>query len=268
MIPCPKPGIHKDVPEAEYHLWDAVNASLLKTVAKHGPLQARYEQLHPKDPTPDMQFGTKAHTFVLEPLNLPRRSQLDRAAHEEYEQLHAGKEFLKPEKFDLLEHMASWMHSHPEFSKLWRDRIAVEICVVWRDEETGLLCKARIDLVGKLLGHTCIVDYKTTANASAWKFAADMWTFRYDIQAAHYLTSMEALAPGHSRSFIFACQEKKMVCDRMLHSIGPQSLESGRIAWRKALNTWAACVEADEFPGYPTGVGDIEMPPYAINLIE
>ncbi len=278
MIPCPEPGIHKNVPESDYHLWDAVNASLLKTVDKQGPAQAYYERLHPKEPTPAMQFGIRCHSFLLEaeripelyaePLNLPRRKDVDKAAHAEYEKEHAGKDFLKSEQFTEHQAMAARMHYHPEWAEMWHNKIAVEISVVWDDPRTGMRCKARIDLLAKFMGRTVVVDYKTTADASAWKFAADMHTFRYALQAAHYLAGVEALAPGHDRSFIFAAQEKKPIYDKMLHGIGPLSMESGTRAWRRALDRWHACVEADEYPGYPTGIGEIEMPSYAIDLID
>lgn len=278
MIPCPPPGIHKNVAENYYHLWDAVNASLLKTVDEKGPAQAYYERLHPKEPTAAMRFGTRAHAFVLEhtrvpelyapPLNLPRRKDVDKAAHAEYEKEHVGKDFLSTDQFAEFEAIAKMMHSHPEWAEMWRDRIAVEICVVWDDDETGLRCKARVDLLTKFHGHTLVVDYKTTANASTWSFARDMHTFRYALGAAHYLAGVEALAPGHHRSFILAAQEKKPIYDRMLHAIGPLSMESGTRAWRRALDRWAACVAADEYPGYPTGIGETEMPSYAIDLID
>ena len=282
MIPCPEPGIHHNVPEDQYHLWDAVNASLLKTVARKGPLQARYAQLHQNEPTPAMVFGTRGHAFVLEqhrvaelytkPLNLPRRKKVDKEAHAKYEALHAGKEFLKEDQYATFLEMSRMMHSQQTFAELWRNRLGgdngVEICIVWIDEDTGLRCKCRIDLLTKFQGLTCVVDYKTCPDASQWHFAKDMWSFRYDIQAAHYLASADAIAPGHHRAFLLAAQEKTPPFDRQIHSLGPQSLESGQIAWRRALDTWAACVEADDFPGLPEGICETEMPSYAINLID
>ena len=65
---------------------------------------------------------------------------------------------------------------------------------------------------------------------------------------------------------MLAAQETKPVYNCMLHPLGEASLESGRIRRRDALLTWAECLHTDTFPGYPTGLNDVEMPPYAMQL--
>lgn len=277
MIPCRKPGVYQNVPESEYHLWDATNQSLLTTVAKHGPKRARYEQLHQKDPTPAMQFGTRAHHFLLEPerigelyvepLDLPRRSNDQKATHAEYEAIHAGKEFVKPDAFRVHQEMADAMRARADWREMLENAVAKEVCVVWEDPDEGILMKARIDLVTRYKGTSCIVDYKTTTNASEWHFARSMWDYGYDIQAAHYLAAADSIATG-KRTFVFAAQEKTPPYDAQMHTLGPISAESGVLRWQKAKRLWARCLADDEFPGYPIGLAQTEMPNYAINLMD
>jgi ATP-dependent exoDNAse (exonuclease V) beta subunit len=275
MIECPEPGIYKEIPEADYRLWDATNQSLLTTVAQNSLKQARYEQLHQKDPTAAMIFGTRCHTFLLEPedaenrfyapLDLPRRSNEQKETWAKYEAQNAGKDMLKPEQILEFRAMSAAMHARPDWRELWENRLAVELCVVWDDDETGLRCKCRIDLVSRYQGTPVVVDYKTTKNASSWSFGRSVHDYGYDIQAAHYLAAADSIAPGE-RVFVLAAQEKTPPHDAMLHALAPTSLESGRLRWRQSMRQWAAALEDDDFPGYRYGVSEVEMPSYAINL--
>lgn len=278
MIECPKPGIYKNVPEAEYHQWDAFNASTAKTLLKHTPKRAYYERMNPKDPSPAMIWGTEAHTFLLEPetvngrymppLGIQKRSKADRETWAKYLADNAGKELMDATRMQAHYDMSHEMHTRDDWREIWKNRIAVEVCVVWLDDETGLLMKCRIDMISRYLGGSVVIDYKTCADASAWKFGKDCHEFGYDVQAAHYLAAADSIAPGDDRAFVLAAQEKTPPYDAMLHTLDPASMESGRIRWRRAVRTWAACVEDDDYPGYRHGIGEISMPNYAIDLSE
>ena len=64
-----------------------------------------------------------------------------------------------------------------------------EVTVVWRDLNSGVLCRARHDWFG--WGWT--TDYKTTAKVDDESLRHTFWRFRYDIQQAHYLDSRTSI---------------------------------------------------------------------------
>ena len=69
--PCPAQGIHEDVPEWAYRIWDAANQSTLKTFERSAA-HARYEFLNPKA-TQATDEGGAIHAVTLEPSCLEER---------------------------------------------------------------------------------------------------------------------------------------------------------------------------------------------------
>ena len=93
--------------------------------------------------------------------------------------------------------MAAAVRSHQAAAELLRDGQA-EQSFWWDDADTGLRCKCRPDW----LNGATVIDLKTTTDASPAGFAKSCATFRYHVQASHYLAGLPA------ERFIFIAVEK------------------------------------------------------------
>ena len=67
--PAPEPGIYEDIPNADYHAWDACNASRLKLYEafSHNAVRLRHELLNPAPPTAALIAGTAFHAYCESP---------------------------------------------------------------------------------------------------------------------------------------------------------------------------------------------------------
>lgn len=74
-----------------------------------------------------------------------------------------------------------------DFANLVLQEARKEVVQLWIDEQTGLPCKARLDLWLPLEG--LIVDVKTTSTRSYREFLQSCSEYDYDRQAAYYLDS-------------------------------------------------------------------------------
>jgi hypothetical protein len=144
---------------------------------------------------------------------------------------------------------------------------ACECCVVWRDPETGLRCKARID---KLLPapHNLILDLKSASSAEPMAFARDAARFGYDIQAAHYVAGVKA-ATGRECHYLLIPQEKEppylsSLIDATDERCQPTAAECGEQKRRAALDTLATCLRDNHWPGYGDEVYPLQLPAWAV----
>lgn len=101
----------------------------------------------------------------------------------------AGKTVLPAEDFDALERAAGIMEANGVRSAFKGG--AAEVTIVWSDEKTGLLCKARVDY----LKPAAALDLKTFANKMGKPLGiavAQTFIFeRHHVQAYHYLQGIE-----------------------------------------------------------------------------
>lgn len=105
----------------------------------------------------------------------------------------------------------------------------------WDDEQTGLACKARIDL--RLPTEALIVDVKTTSATCQRDFEVACRTYEYDRQAAFYLDG--CYVAGASLFVILGIQKQK---PHQLFVVEAQTdslfIEYGRKKYRALLRSW------------------------------
>ncbi len=143
--------------------------------------------------------------------------------------------------------------------------LQTEVSLIWKDADTGLLCKARIDLLRFEEG--IIADFKKVQNADVHAFTRTVYERRYDIQAAHYAAGAIALFGGDWR-FLFIGVELN---EKQANSANVVELdemepvgESGLTTWQLArvsrqtmLRDYAQCKRSGVFPGYTNAVKPI-----------
>jgi exodeoxyribonuclease VIII len=166
-----KPGLYKDMPAEKYHRLPFAAQSSLKILRDQTPAHLRYRLDHPYEfETPAMRFGTLVHTAVLEPdrfdathvrgIEGDGRKKEIKEAREELAK--SGKTVVDPADFDLCMQIRDAVRNH-RMARLLFDGES-ERSAIWKDAETGVLCKGRFDHVSEVSG--VLVDLKTTTDAS------------------------------------------------------------------------------------------------------
>lgn len=264
---APAPGLYPGVPAAEYHVWPAISASLLKTYLGRSPLHARHEQQHRKA-SAEMSLGTALHAALLEPdvyarTYVPRWRATGKDSRKTINPARiaalaaSGQIELDEEDRDAVEGMRDAVLAHPVAGPLVRDALARELSVAWVDAETGAPCKARFDLVaaGGPIG-----DLKTCRDASWRAFQRDIVTYGYATQAAHYLAGAAAVAGGYERAWLWIAVESEPPHGVAVYEPDEELLRIGWAERQRALALHLECERTGSWPGYPSSVQTIRPP--------
>jgi hypothetical protein len=123
-----------------------------------------------------------------------------------------------------------------------------EVCIVWVDPVTEMLCKARLDIYRPDTYQ--IGDLKTCEDASEDGFSKQIGDLGYDIQAAFYLDAATSLEGVLHDDFIFIAQEKEPPYVAAAYRLHQEAIALGRFRYRKALADVKWCKENDLWPGY------------------
>lgn len=252
------------ITRAEYDAIDAVRWSVLKEMRK-SPLHYRYRELHEPEVTPAMLLGQGAHTAILEPLQLLSDYVLwengDRRgnAWKEFEATHtaAGKTILKRNEFELCVAMQQAVRAHAEAAKyLVRGR--AEQAIVWIDEETGLVCRARLDWLCDVPGLEVLVDVKSTQSVEGPIFGATAARLGHYAQVAMYLRGLRAL--GHLTQAKIIAVEQRPPHDVAVFDVGGDELAAGDEEVGDLLRKVKECRERGEWPGRYAAEQPLRLP--------
>ncbi len=287
--PIPTVGVHYDVPASVYFSWDAVNASLLKRIAKSAK-HARYEMDNPKAPTPAMLLGSCCHTALFEPDALATRYVVANdceallgsgpnkgqrcgasgrvlASGHWYCGRHCGgmTPDAMPKAFDeeggeiaidavvtldqlaIAKSVATSVRSDLAARELL-NACRKEVCIVWIDPVTGILCKARLD--GFDERGQRIIDLKTTDDASDDEFSDTIGKRNYDIQVAMYLDAATSITGELWEAFYFIACETSPPFVQAVTKCHQEVAALGRHRYRRLLLDYKWCIENQMFPGY------------------
>lgn len=118
--------------------------------------------------------------------------------------------------------------------------------IVWR--ERGVLCRSRLDWLTS--DRLVIFDYKTTenANAEAW-VRGHLSPLGYDMQAELYPRAVGA-AFNTKPIFVFGVQETSAPYEMSFVTLGESSRQLAEAKNNFAINLWARCLKANQWPGY------------------
>lgn len=267
-----EPGVYPGLTMDDYLGIQAVNSSTLKHLLTC-PLHAAHP---PKVDSASMRVGSAVHAALLEPADFDRRyvitPELVLTKNADKEKLAAiqadnpGKELLRP--VDLRDArvigpkgdgadfwaMIETVRGRNPLRALLADGglTTTELTLLWRDPDTGLLCKARVDGTrGNLL-----VDVKTAADASPEGFERDAWKLGYYIQASWYLwgwrtAHVQADLPVPVQAeWIWVVLEKAYPWATAVYFPGQSYITHGSRTWRRLLNEYAECVNTGIWPSY------------------
>ena len=266
-----------DIPSSLYHADDlggdtpSLSASLIHTLLSCSPAHARAQ--HPKlnpalerDDAAHYDIGMVVHALLLqgedvaEVIDAP--DWRTKAAKEARDEARAAG--LVPLLAHQHENVRSIVAAAREQLEVFDAAPGLlvdgkpEQTIVW--EENGVLCRSRLDWLHD--DHTAIDDVKTTsrsANPDGW--SRSLFNFGGDVQAALYLRGAKAVT-GVDAVFRWAVVETTYPYALSVLTPGPDVLALADAKVDTAIRVWRDCLERNHWPGYPTRVCTVELPPW------
>lgn len=254
-------GSYVNLPISEYHADSAVGSSTLKTVHSKSPLHAKTGS---SISSKAADYGTAFHVAILE----PERFEKDVVCGPEDRRGNRWKDLLAENVGKTVLVQSEYEDCCAARDALWKSATIqgllgkkkyAERSIFWRDEETGLMLKARPDFETT---DCTIVDLKTTVSARCRSFENDAFKYCYHIQEAHYLEGMNNVE-FDTYNFVFLAVEKSNPFAWTIFEYDDASRVEAKRQWRNALNLWAICKEHNDYLSY-TERDTISIPKWAM----
>jgi hypothetical protein len=246
----------------EYHAdTTAISSSGLRTIINKSP---RHFKLGQRKETEAMAIGTACHTALLEPEKFrdtyTQKPENMSFATKEGKAWREDNQHKKILSFDNYE-MCRGMYKSVYGNKILRpilDTSKKELTYFWKDKETGVLMKMRLDI---LTQENNIIDLKTTESAAEQDFKKSMHNYAYAFQAMFYMEgAKDMLDLSEYPFFEFWAIEKEAPYEMAIYTPGAESLKRAYIQLRNGLNIYKNCLETNEWPGYDLQAKQIEEP--------
>lgn len=266
-----EPGVY-DIPVDDYHLDPVVGGSLSSSGARmllppSCPAKFRWEQDHPGDGSKrHFDIGHAAHKLVLgagpELVVIDAANYKTKAAQDQQKAAHAaGAVPLLVHEHEQVQAMAAAIRDHDIAGPLFDpDGGMAELTLVWKDEHTGTMCRARLDWL-RPGDRTVIVDVKTTRAGdldSISRFVAD---HGYHIQEAWYRTGVETLGlADRDAIFVFVFVEKDPPYLVTPIYLDATALRIGRAKCQQALTVYRHCTTENHWYAHTEDLALVALP--------
>jgi len=271
-------GVYTDLSSEDYHAdKESISRSALMDFDKSAYTYWA-KHLNPdrpkKDATDAMILGSAFHTLILEPNKfgniyavMPEKKLLRDVGREEYDlnesRINAIKQNLAKNTiisltdYNNLIAMKERLKSKDNAMSLIEDA-PIENSFFWRDEHSGLLLKARPDI----LHDNMIVDLKTCSDASPRAFQAEMVKYGYHIQGAMIRDAVERLEGRRINKFINICVETKYPYNTAIYIIDEFALDEGHMKYKQLCVDLKNAKHDNVFSDY--GIQTISLPKWAL----
>jgi len=251
---------------AEYRAIDAMNWSTLKHGGK-SLMHLRHELDSDDDgDTTNRTMLRLNHAAVLEPASLASEFAVfdgERRAGKEWEAFklaNAGRQIVKAGEMAAALRVAEAVRSHRAASEALRGA-RCEDTIVWTDLETGIQCKARLDVYAP---KRHIADLKGDASVDEFAFARRVGSNLYYAQLAWYQMGVEA-ATGDRVPCLLIPYETEEPHDVAVFEVSDDWLQPGHDLCRRLLREYAQAKRDGLWPGRYDGIRPLPAPPKWIN---
>lgn len=283
-----EPGVFQGIPHSVYHgqltVAPSMSASMAveildgcpRTMWKDSYLNPDFERAQKRE----YDLGTAGHLALLEPDEWADRvvaveadSYRTNAAKEARETAYAnGKTPLLPAHVEAVMGLRKAVLADPVAGPALIGGRS-EQTLVWRDRnKPGIFLKCRPDKAPE--DWSWLADIKTTTSAHPRALKKKAHDMNWAMQAEWYLDGVEAVTGIRPEHFYFIAVEVApphlvTVC-RYRPRLGekPRGLEWAAMMNRKAIDLFASCVEADDWPPYTRSVVELDLPTYAEYQLE
>jgi exodeoxyribonuclease VIII len=259
--------IKYDMPSSEYHAAEGLSKSGLDKF-KRSPMHYKHWLTEKSEPTEAMRIGSLVHMALFEPIRfrastaiapvVDRRTKDGKLAYEIFSKELLGKEVVTAKDMTMITEMVSAINAHRGANKLLKVGHP-EVSVFAKCPVTGVFCKGRFDW----LGDDCIVDLKTTEDASPSQFGISVMRYRYLIQAAHYLFLAEQAGLKVSK-FIFIAAEKEAPYGVGVYEVSKNQLFKPEADRMMQLRMFKSCQDFDSWPAYGSDIQPMQLPDWAV----
>jgi hypothetical protein len=277
-----EPGCYDGIPIEVYHgdVTDGpgISSSGLRTIESKTPLHywvnsyLNPDRL-PPEPKEHFVFGHAAHSLLLSEEGFKEKFVVrpdqwkdwrkDAAKEWRDEQQAAGKSVLVPEDLKIIRHIANQLAADPLVASGILQG-AIEHSLIWRDK-TGVWLRARPDVIPSADG--VLVDLKTTTDASPEAVQRTVLNYGYAMQGSLAGLGMEATLGTKMTDFVLVWLEKKPPYAVRVSPVDNEWLYWAQRQLRRAIDTFAKCVETNDWPGY-SGEAAIHMPQWLRSRFE
>ena len=257
-----------------YHATKALSKSSMDDLLKCPALfkQTLDNMGQEESPTPAMILGSLFHAFVLEPETIGvdwdiRHNSGNTKAGKEEAALAAEKgiTLVAPDIWHTCEKMKDAAVSHPLLKAAmqawpcWH----TETSIYWT-ERGSIQCKARLDIMANIPDFgLCIIDLKSTTDASPGAISRHIADYGYHRQAAWY-THAAKTAGLDPVAFIFLFVEKQEPFLTTAVACSENALWLAQEEINGALDTYEHCAAEGVWPGYTTEIiTEIDLPAWA-----
>lgn len=266
-ISLTRAGLIPGIPIETYHSGLGASKSQLDQLAK-SPAHYLASLTTQRKETDAMKIGSLFHTMVLEPekANFVVGPDVNKNTNQwkdfKYDAEANGQTIIDQATMDMLNGMVASVRAHPAANSLLSGPGIAEGSAFWIDEQSGELCRCRPDFYRSDLG--IIVDLKSTEDASPEGFVRSISKYFYHKQGAFYSDGLEAALGKSIRGFVFVATEKTPPYLTATYELDGQSIEAGRVLYRKNLETLAECKRSGIWPGYSDKIETLSLPNYAL----
>ena len=251
--------------EREYRAHPAINWSLLKSM-RVSAKQFQHDATHPREPSSAMMLGLAIHALALEGVRALNerfavwegRRDPRTKAYQAFLEDAGDRTVLSVDEMRRVEAAAAALRAHPCAARHLESATATEHVVLWKDDDTGLDCKARVDLAGPRL-----IELKSTGDVVPRRFAATAARLGYHVQAAFYEDGLRATGHEITESPVLITVQQDAPHDVVVYAIPPDVIDQGRRIYKRLLSDLRECVEADEWPGLADGELTFNLPAWA-----
>lgn len=266
-MPPIEPGVYEGLSFDDYLEIDALNNSALGQIER-SPLH--YHLLVELEKTKSLVLGSLIHTGRLEPLALAERYAVQPDYHldkdnettsgetstskgtkyvrgkvAEFREVNAGREVVAKAIYqEMVDIVISIQRCELAHEMLTCSQY--ELTLIWEDEASGLLCKARLDAVEPGSHFT---DLKSTARLS--RFSTAIADYGYHRQMAHYQEGWRVLRGELLPAWIVPVESSRPYCV-MAAEMDEETLIVGRENRDWLIGSLVDCLARDEWPGPPS----------------
>lgn len=257
----PQPGVYRHVSAAAYHSLLLCSSTRLNASISRSLRQVRAEMTaEPTMPSAALRQGSAIHALILQPEeNLVRRYPDFRGGHKDAAMTDylAGLCPLNASDHEVYCQVAESWRSDPDCDlfaalvDLCEDR---ELTLVWDDPESGVRCRARLDLYhgpDRFMGDIKSGKWSGDPDDNGRKIVQ----FGYHIQAELYRQGCEVLGlPAPESIALLLVHTRDEFADFTVPEYGvipvpEELLESARPIIRTALARWAEAERTGHWPG-------------------
>ena len=254
--------------DKEYFALKAISATQIKQFDKGAYWFWKTTPFNPDRPpeqdTDAMIFGRLCHCLLLEPNAFDQTYTVVDFGKSRNNKLYAeaiananGKTVVNQDEVDRAKLMAEKVKQHALASTIL-DGATAEFPFVWKDKETGLDCKAKIDALKRTKNGIVVIDYKTSSDIEGllnWP-----QKLQYPLQAEFYSRAVEAKYGKRPCEFVFVIQSNKpgeedIVCvanvDYESQDVAKCVVDSHLVGISQKLILWEETKDQNIWAAYP-----------------